>query len=185
MEYLSKVVITLNKLPFLTRVAVLLLSLFAPLRDVIHVIIFLVFVDMIASIYSQMQSCEKTTSFFKHIIKCFKVVESHKLRRSVSKMFFYVLVMAAFYVFDVYILHIHPLTPDTLLTFSITNIAAILICVTELTSITANISKITNNPIFHTIMKLFNKKLKENYNIDPNPEPDEDDENTAEPQAGK
>lgn len=175
MEYLSKIMITLNKLPFLTRVTVLLLSLFAPLRDVIHVIIFLVFVDMIASIYVQMQSCEKTTGFFKHVVKCFSVIESHKLRRTVSKMFFYVLTMAAFYVFDVYILHVHPLGSDTLLTFSITNIAAILICVTELTSITANISKITNNPIFLTIMKLFNKKLKDNYNIDPNPDPDEND----------
>lgn len=163
---LTKVLNTTDDLPTITKIVVLMLSLFAPLRDVIHVIIFLVFVDMITSIYYQMQSCKKTKGFFGHLVTCLRIVESHRLRRSVSKMFFYVITMIAFFVFDVFVLHIKPLGSDTLLTLSLTNIAAILICVTELTSITSNISKITNNPIFNTIMRVFKTKLNDNYNID-------------------
>lgn len=174
---LTKVVNTLEELPILTRISILMLSLLAPLKDVIHVIIFLVFVDMITSIYYQMQRCKKTTGFFGHLFNCLKIIESHKLRRSVSKMFFYVITMIAFYVFDVFVLHMEPLDTETLLTLSLTNIAAILICVTELTSITSNISKITNNPIFNTIMKVFKNKLNEKYDINTNeehPEPKTD-----------
>lgn len=175
---LTKVLNTTDDLPTITKIAVLMLSLLAPLKDVIHVILFLVFVDMITSIYYQMQSCKKTTGFIRHFIICLKIIESHKLRRTVSKMFFYVMTMIAFFVFDVFVLHVSPLDSETLITLSITNIAAILICVTELTSITSNISKITNNPIFNTIMRIFKTKLKDNYDIDPDekrpPEPKAD-----------
>ena len=163
---LTKILNTIEDLPIVTRISILMLSLLAPLKDVIHVIIFLVFVDMITSIYYQMQNCKKTAGFFGHVISCFKIFESHKIRRTVSKMFFYVMAMIAFYVFDCFVLHMKPMDSETLLTLSLTNIAAILICVTELTSITSNISKITNNPIFNTIMRVFKIKLNDKFNID-------------------
>jgi len=37
----------------------------------------------------------------------------------------------------------------------------VLICSVELTSILANLGKITNNPIYARIIKIFNKKINE------------------------
>ncbi|HHN47361.1 MAG TPA: hypothetical protein ENN08_00210 [Bacteroidales bacterium] len=162
---LKKIVDTVTDMPLYSKFFVFMLSVFAPIRVVIYVVVFLVFVDMITSIYYQMQCQKKTRSFLGHLIDCLKVVESHKLRRTVSKLFFYVLALMSFYVFDAYVLKIHPLGEDVLVSFSLTNLAAILICITELTSISSNISKITANPIFKTIMMIFGRRIKDKLRI--------------------
>lgn len=152
-------------MPAGSKFFVLMLSTFAPLRVVIYVIVFLVIVDMVTSIYYQMQQCKKEKKFFGHLIICFRIVESHKLRRTISKLLFYILALMAFFLFDVYLLKIKPLEGDVLATFSVTNLAAILIGITELTSIAGNVSKITGNPIFGTIMRIFGNKVNERLNI--------------------
>jgi len=163
---LRKIISIATDMPATSKLLVVLLSVFAPLKAVVHVIIFLVILDMITSIYYQMQQQQKDKNFLAHLLTCIRVIESHKLRRTISKLFFYVMALMAFFLFDFYLLKIKPLEHDVLVSLSVTNLAAILIAVTELTSISSNISRITNNPIFNTIMKIFNKKINDKLNID-------------------
>lgn len=172
-----KILLIATDMPAGSKIFVLMLSIFAPLKAVIFVILFLVIVDMITSIYYQMQQVRKEKKFFRHLVLCFRIVESHKLRRTISKLLFYVLSLMAFFLFDVYLLKIKPLEGDVLATFSVTNLAAILIGVTELTSIASNVSKITGNPIFGTIMRIFGNKVNERLNIT------QQDENNTQPQT--
>lgn len=162
---LRKILSIATDMPTFSKLLVVILAVFAPLQSVVHVIVFLVFLDMVTSIYYQMQQCKHDKSFFTHLATCLRVIESHKLRRTVSKLFFYVMSLMAFYLFDFYLLRIKPLEHDMLVSLSVTNLAAILIAVTELTSISSNISRITNNPIFNTIMRIFNKKINDKLNI--------------------
>ena len=168
----AKILNVAQDLPILSKFFIVILTIFAPLRVIVYVILFLILVDMITSIYYQMQRCYEKSNVTGNLKRCFRVIESHKLRRSISKMFFYCVALMAFFVFDRYVLKIEPLQSDILASWSVTNLAAILICVTELTSIAANVSKITGNPIFNTIMKIFGKKLNERMEIiiedDPN-----------------
>ena len=161
----SKILTIAQDMPIPSKLFVILLTIFAPLRVVVYVIMFLVVLDMITSIYYQMQRCPKERSFFGHAARCLKIIESHKLRRTISKLFFYCAALMAFFVFDRYILKIAPLEGDILASWSVTNLAAILICVTELTSIAGNVSKITGNPIFSTIMRIFGRQVNERLNI--------------------
>lgn len=163
----QRVVDITTDMPFFSKLFAVMLAFFFPLQAIVYVIVFLVFVDMITAIYLQMQSCSPNTSFFRHLVLCFHVIQSHKLRRTISKLFFYIIALIAFFLFDCIILKIKPLENDILVTFSVTNLASILISITELTSIASNISKITGNPIFYTIMRIFNKKVHQQMNIDP------------------
>jgi hypothetical protein len=51
-------------------------------------------------------------------------------------------------------------------TFSITNIATVLIGIVEMTSIASNVSKITGNPIFNKIVSIFKRKAEQKMEIE-------------------
>jgi len=143
----------------------LIISLLAPLSVVIHFMLFLLFLDAITSIYFQIKTQIKGVSGFRlRLQTAFMVIESRKLRLTLEKMFFYTMAMIVFFLFDKFILHIEPINIDDTFTFSLTNFAAVLVCMTELTSIMSNMSKITNNPIFNKITKILQKKVNQNLN---------------------
>lgn len=139
-----------------------------------HVIILLLIVDAITSIYYQIKQKVKDLPTGRERWKAgTSVIESRRLRRTIEKMFFYVLMIIVFYSFDVYIIKVKPMSATEIHTFSITNLAAVMIALVELTSIASNVSKITNNDIFDKIVKMFKKKVDKKYEIN------EDDENNT------
>ncbi len=143
----------------------LIISLLAPLSVVIHFMLFLLFLDAVTSIYFQIKTQIKGVSGFRlRLQTAFMVIESRKLRLTLEKMFFYTMAMIVFFLFDKFILHIEPINIDDTFTFSLTNFAAVLVCMTELTSIMSNLSKITNNPIFNRITKILQKKVNNKFN---------------------
>jgi len=138
----------------------IVVAFLAPLLSIIHVVLVLLLVDALTSIYYQMK--QKPGGFVTKI----KVIESSKLKKTLEKMFFYVLILIVFYSFDLYILKITPITSESINTFSITNLAAVLVCLVELTSIASNVSKITDNPIFNKIVAIFQKKANKQFDIE-------------------
>ncbi len=142
-----------------------IISLFAPLAVVIHILLLLLILDAATSIYYQIKRQLKEISGFRlRLQTAFMVIESRKLRLTLEKMFFYTLAMIVFFLFDKYILYIEPINLDATFAFSLTNFAAVLVCMTELTSIMSNMSKITNNPIFNRITKILQKKVNDKFN---------------------
>jgi hypothetical protein len=161
----DKIFLQIQAMSWHTKIFALVLAFFAPLASLIHVIIALLFVDAITSIYYQMkliQSGQKDKKF----IASLQVIESRKLRKTLEKMFFYVLIIIMFFIFDTYVLQVKPIAADAIYTFSITNIAAVLICMVELTSIASNVSKITGNKVFDRIVSIFSKKVEKKFDID-------------------
>lgn len=147
----------------------LFVAFITPLLSLIHVIMTLLLVDMVTSIYSQMKQAVRKNGdkgMFARLKTSLLVIESDKLRRTIEKMVFYILTIFAFYLFDRYVLQINPTAPDAIYTFSSTNISVALMCMVELTSIASNVSNITGNPVFNTIARIINKKVKNKYEID-------------------
>jgi len=145
----------------------LLLSFLAPLSSLIHVIVLLLIVDAITSIYYQIKLKTKDLPSRRERWKqgmC--VIESDKLRKTIEKLVFYVLIIIVFYSFDVYVIKVKPITATEIHTFSITNLAAVMIALVEMTSIASNISKITNNDIFERIVKMFKKKVDKKFDVE-------------------
>lgn len=167
-----KLLLQVQSMPWTTKLAALALSFIAPLASLIHVIIALLVVDAITSIYYQMKIAADKAPRGKRTLTAVRVIESSRLRKTLEKMFFYVLTVILFYAFDVYILHVKPISADAIHMFSVTNLAAVLISLVELTSIASNVSKITNNPIFNRIVILTSKKVNKKFDLDEdNPEP--------------
>lgn len=144
----------------------IIIAFLAPLSGLIHVIIGLLIVDMITSVYYQMKIAASKVVKGKRTKAAFQVIESGKLRKTIEKMFFYVLTIIVFYSFDTYVLQIKPISSDAIYTFSVTNLSAVLISLVEMTSIAANVSKITGNPVFDRIIKIFSKKVEKKFEIE-------------------
>lgn len=106
--------------------------------------------------------------FWNCLLKALRVVESGKLRKTLEKLFFYILILIVFFIFDLFILKVSPISENAINTFSITNIATVLICIVEMTSIASNVSKITGNPIFNKIVAIFKRKAEQKMEIDDN-----------------
>lgn len=168
LEMIERTILTIQNLSWPIKIGSIFLAFIAPLAGLIHVIIALLLVDMITSIYYQMKIASAKALKGRKLKDAIYVIESSKLRKTVEKMFFYVLVIVVFYAVDLYILQVKPISADAIYSFSITNLSAILIAVVEMTSIAANVSKITGNPIFDKIMILFSKKINKKFEIDEN-----------------
>lgn len=162
----EKYISSITQLSLPAKLLAILTSFIAPLATLIHVIILLLIVDAITSIYYQMKIAAKSAEKGKKTTTAIKVIESGKLRKTLEKMFFYVLILIVFYSFDVFVLQIKPISPEAIYTFSITNLSGVLISIVELTSIAANVSKITENPVFDRIIKIFSKKVEKKLEID-------------------
>jgi len=163
---IERTILTIQNLSWPVKVGSIILAFLAPLAGLIHVIIALLLVDMFTSIYYQMKIAASGAKKGQRTMTALRVIESGKLRKTIEKMFFYVLVVVIFYSFDLYVLQVKPISQDAIYTFSITNLSAVLISVVEMTSIAANVSKITGNPIFDRIMKLFAKKVDKKFEIE-------------------
>ncbi len=164
---LYKLLLNIYHLNWLAQLFAIFIAFLAPISSVIHVVIFLLIIDMITSIYYQMKSATADKKgFWNCLMIAFKVVESGKLRKTIEKLFFYVLILIVFFVFDLFILKVVPVSENTIRTFSITNIASVLIAIVEMTSIASNVSKITGNPIFNKIVSIFKKKAEQKMEID-------------------
>jgi hypothetical protein len=166
---IQKLLFNVANLNWLSQLFAIFIAFIAPISSVIHVVIFLLIIDALTSIYYQMKEATKNTiGFWACLIKAFRVIESGKLRKTLEKLFFYILILIVFYVFDLIILKVAPVSENTISTFSITNIAAVLIAVVEMTSIAANVSKITGNPIFNKIVSIFKRKAEQKMEIEEN-----------------
>ncbi len=163
---IERTLLTIQNLSWPVKFGSILLAFLAPLAGLVHVIIALLLVDMITSIYYQMKLAVEKCERGKRTWAAFKVVESAKLRKTIEKMFFYVVVIIVFYSFDLVLLKIQPLSEDSIVTISITNLSAVLIALVEMTSIASNVSKITGNPIFNKITSIFSKKVNKKFEID-------------------
>lgn len=163
---IERTLLTIQNLSWPVKFGSIILAFLAPLAGLIHVIIALLLVDMFTSIYYQMKIASEKALKGRKLKDAICIIESRKLRKTVEKMFFYVLVIIVFYSFDVYVLQIKPISPDAIYSFSITNLSTVLIAVVEMTSIAANVSKITGNPIFDRIMILFTKKVNKKFELD-------------------
>jgi hypothetical protein len=163
---IERTILTIQNLSWPIKIGSIILAFLAPLAGLIHVIIGLLLVDMVTSIYYQMKIAAEKAEKGKRTSTALRVIESGKLRKTIEKMFFYVLVIVVFYSFDLYVLQIKPISSDAIYSFSITNLSAVLISVVEMTSIAANVSKITGNPIFDRIMNLFAKKVNKKFDIE-------------------
>ena len=151
---------------------VLVIATLAPIAPYVHFLVLLLIVDAATSIYYQYKQNKKkvykcrtvkrTTGNSLKIL--FETVESGRLRKTFEKLIAYVVGIIVCFYFDIIVLQIAPLEGVSLQYFSISNIAVVLICSVELTSILATLSKITNNPVYDRIIKIFNKKIDDKIN---------------------
>lgn len=162
---------TIMFFPWLTKCFFLLLAVLAPIAPYVHFLIFLLVADAITAIYYQFKinkikiARSKCKSVKASNVPDYKIlfltVESRRLRTTFEKLVAYILGIIVCYFFDTIILQITPLQGQTLQYFSVANISVVLICSVELTSILANLSKITRNPIYNTIARIFTKKISD------------------------
>lgn len=157
---------TMNSFTWEIKALSVIIAFLAPLSGLIHVIIGLLVVDMFTSVYYQMKSAAAKVKKGQRFKASIQIIESGKLRKTLEKMFFYVLILIVFYSFDTYVLQIKPISPEAIYTFSVTNLSAVLISLVEMTSIAANVSKITGNPVFDRIIKIFSKKVDKKFEIE-------------------
>jgi len=164
---IHKLLINVASLNWVSQLFAIFVAFITPISSVIHVVMFLLITDMVTSIYYQIKIATiNKTGFWNRLMIAFKVVESGKLRKTLEKLFFYVLILFVFFVFDLFILKVAPISETSINTFSITNIATVLICIVEMTSIAANVSNITGNPIFNRIVAIFKRKAEQKMDID-------------------
>lgn len=156
---LSRTMFSVQQLPLHSKALSLIIAFLTPLADLIHLVVALLLIDAFTSIYYQMQKAAGQAPAHMRLKTAFLVIESARLRKTLEKMFFYVLTLILIYAFEILVLQLAPADPERVQLFSMTNIAAALIGMVELTSITSNISRITGNPIFQRITSLFGKKV--------------------------
>lgn len=149
-----------------------MLSFFEPLSTYLHFLIFLLIVDAGTSIYYQAKERldklgnRNSLNFWARLIVFFKTIESARLRTTLEKMVAYILWLMICFMFDKIVLKIDPLQGSLFNYLSISNVAVLMMCMTEMTSITANFSKITRNPIYNNIMKIFRGKVEDKMRND-------------------
>lgn len=119
-----------------------LLSYFAPIATIIHVMLIFILIDCISAIWAAKKNNE--------------LIESRKMRKTVIKMFWYIsaVIMAHMMevTFNLQFAHLAQITGG-------------FVCMVEIKSVFENITKITNEPVFLKIYKLFEKKAKDSINL--------------------
>ncbi len=159
MHIIKKTLLNISELPAQSKWFALLIAFLAPLSSIIYVMLILLLVDAITSIYAQVKiEIKDVKGFAERVVKGFQVIESSKLRRTIEKMFFYVMMIVVFYLVDVVLFRITPSEESIIAGLSLTNISASLIALVELWSIASNVSKITGNDVFLRVLKKFKKR---------------------------
>jgi len=124
---------------FFAKFGILFVSYFTPISEMIHVMLIFLVLDTISGIWASLKEGEK--------------LQSNKLRKTVYKFLWYTVAVMLSWMMEK--------------TFSImdwSNLASIVagfICFVELKSVFENITRITGDPLFLRIIKIFKKKGKE------------------------
>ncbi|MDD4375126.1 MAG: phage holin family protein [Bacteroidales bacterium] len=168
---LHSILSKMQNLSWQSKAFAFVLTFFAPLYSLLVLISALLLVDMLTSIYYQMREAAKGgVGSVDKLKRSLHIIQSGKLRKTAEKMFFYSVFILVAYPIDTVVLQIKPLTNvdgiSAISAFSLTNFAALLICLVEITSIAANVTKITGNPVFERIVKLFSKKAHKQLDIE-------------------
>lgn len=129
----------------LTKFLFFLGSYFAPIATIIHVMLVFILIDLLSAIWAALKNKEK--------------IESHKMRKTVVKMFWYIAAVVMTHMMEV---------TFNLQFAHLAQITGGFICMVEIKSVFENITKITNEPVFIKIYKLFEKKAKETIDTDIN-----------------
>lgn len=158
--------------PWPVKLLYILIATMAPIAPYIHFLVFLLFLDAFTAIWFQYKG-NRQALYDSNLpdrkvpgrIKTFLMtIESRKLRTTFEKLVAYVIGIIVCFFFDKIVLQITPLQGDALQYFSVANISVVLITSVELTSILANLSKITKNPVYGRILRIFNRRIDEKMN---------------------
>lgn len=152
---------------WVVKLTLAIFSTLAPIEPYTYFLIFLLVMDANTAIYLQYKENLKSVRDAyqlgeKRIRKrrvFFATIESSKLRATLEKLVSYIFTIIICFLFDKIVLQITPLEGQPLQHFSVANIAIVLISSVELVSILANFSKITNNPVYGKIIRIFQKKV--------------------------
>ena len=146
---------------YIVKLVCFFISLFAPISALIYFLVLLVITDAFTGIWWKAHTIGKNTIGFKNkSIKFLHIFECSKFLSTLEKLLFYIILVFVLYYFDILILHNIPLVFNGLSTFSLANIATLLISLSELTSILKNISKITSIPILSKLMSYLSNSNK-------------------------
>jgi len=125
----------ISKSSWIAQLFVLIIAYFTPIREIVHVMLIFLAIDTISGVWASLKTKEK--------------LESRKLSKTVFKFLWYtVAVMLAWMM-------------ETTFSLGWANLASItggFICFVELKSIFENITRITDEPIFMKILKIFKRK---------------------------
>ena len=125
----------ISKGSWIAQLFVLIIAYFTPIREIVHVMLIFLAIDMISGIWASVKTKEK--------------VESRKLAKTVFKFLWYtVAVMLAWMMEKTFSMEWSRLA----------SIVGGFICFVELKSIFENITRITDEPIFMRILKIFKRK---------------------------
>ena len=128
-----------------------ILSYFAPIATIIHVMLIFILIDCLSAIWAARKNNIP--------------IESRKMRKTVIKMFWYIMA----------VLMAHTMEVTFNLQFAhLAQISGGFVCMVEIKSVFENITKITNEPVFMKIYKLFEKKAADSINLN-NKENDRND----------
>lgn len=133
---------------YLIKILVFILTFLSPFSTLIYSLIFLIIVDLITAIFLKAKAK-------KGVINKIKVIESHKLRKSVVKFVLYILFLTSVYVC------VNAIFPGTIITdwtmkFTFFSLASV-----ELVSISENLNKIIDDTIFTKIVRKIIKTVLE------------------------
>jgi hypothetical protein len=144
-----------------TAVGSALLSFFAPISMIVHVIMFVIALDCITAIMKAWKIYKPVNKGWRKLIERFTVIKSRGLKKTTLKFILYVLFIMAVYGTEIACFE---------RSFYITNFAAFLIIFSELISIAENLDilLVTNKftGIIKKIRKLFENKLVDKISSD-------------------
>ena len=123
---------------FCTKVAILFISYFTPIAEMVHVMLIFLALDTISGIWAACKMGQK--------------IESHKLRKTVYKFLWYTVAVMISWMME---------KTFNLSWSSLASLTAGFICFVELKSIFENITCITGDPIFSTLLKIVKRKGSE------------------------
>jgi hypothetical protein len=150
---ITKTILIFSNTSNIAKLFCFIISLFAPISALIHLLVLLVVIDAFTALWWKILSVNKNEKGIRNkIIKAIHTFECLKFFRTLQKLLFYIITVFVLYYFDTIVLHSIPLNFLGLTSFSLANIATLLISISELTSILKNISKITTLPILSKLM---------------------------------
>lgn len=126
----------------ITKIFFFIISYFAPISTIIHVMLVFIFFDFVSGVWASCKNKEK--------------IESKRMRKTITKIIWYIVA--------IFMAHMMEVT-FSLQFLHLAQIVGGFICMVEIKSVFENITKITNEPIFMKIYKLFEKKAKDNFDI--------------------